>query len=63
MIGSELRAALARLASDDPIRSLVELALGDDDPALTAAISRRLLTEIRAEKGFPKETTNHAGRD
>ncbi len=56
-LSSELRCALARLEAADPIRALVELAAEDDDPALTAAVARRLLGEIRVEK-----EGHHAGR-
>lgn len=46
----ELRRELARLEPGDPARSLVELVVDDPDPALTAAVARRLLAEIRAER-------------
>ncbi|MCL4308561.1 MAG: hypothetical protein M1606_00930 [Candidatus Thermoplasmatota archaeon] len=54
----ELGRALDRLPSGDRVRSLVELAVEDDDPALTAAVVRRLLAEVRREKSAAS-----AGRD
>jgi hypothetical protein len=53
-VTAELRRALARLEPNDPARPLVELVIEEDDPALTAAVVRRLLLEIRAEKGGPR---------
>lgn len=67
---AELRRALARLEPNDPARPLIELVIEEDDPALTGAVVRRLLAEIRAEKGGSRtetaaapETTRVAGQD
>lgn len=49
--GADLRRALGRLDPADPIRALIELVVEDDDPALTARIVRRLVSEIRRERG------------
>ncbi len=57
-----LRRAVERIPRDDPARALVELVLEDDDPALTSAVVRRLLAEIRSEKGGPRaESTADRG--
>ena len=49
--GADLRRALGRLDPTDPIRALIELVVEDDDPALAAGVVRRLLAEIRIERG------------
>lgn len=47
---SDLRRALSRLDPGDPAGPLVELASENADPTLTAAVVRKLLAEIRAER-------------
>ncbi len=49
-VSADLGRALARLEPGDPARSLVELAIEDPDPTLTAAVARKLLAEIHAER-------------
>lgn len=46
----EVRRAMDRIPRDDPTRALVELVLEDDNPTLLAAVIRRLVAEIRAER-------------
>jgi hypothetical protein len=47
---SELLRAMESLDFDDPARALALLAIHEDDPALFAAIIRRLVSEIRSER-------------
>lgn len=46
----EVRRQLGRLGSTDHARVWIELALAEDEPALTAAVVRRLLAEIQADR-------------
>lgn len=55
---SELRRCYDRLEPDDPARPLIDLAMENDSPEVLAAVIRRLLAEIRAERGDVKEPTN-----
>jgi hypothetical protein len=41
---------LNRLAPGDPARQMVELVFEFEDPAVTSAVVRKLLAEIRAER-------------
>jgi hypothetical protein len=50
-VTGETRRELARLPPDDPLRPVVEFALSDPDPAVTAAVVSKLLQEINAEIG------------
>ncbi len=51
VLSAALRQALARLEPNDPARPMVELVFEVDDPAVTSAVVRKLLAEIRAERG------------
>jgi hypothetical protein len=42
--------SLRRLAPDDPARPMVELIFEIQDPAVTSAVVRKLIAEIRAER-------------
>lgn len=46
----ELMRAMESLGPDDPARALALLALDEENPALCAAIVRRLVSEIHAER-------------
>ncbi len=50
-LSTELRRALARLEPGDPVTPMVELVFEIDDPAVTFAVVRRLLAEIRTQRG------------
>ena len=43
--------ALRLLPQDDPVRPMVELVFEAEEPAVTSAVVRKLLTEIEAERG------------
>jgi hypothetical protein len=50
-IPADVSRALAPLDPNDPIRHLVRFAAESDEPAVVAAIVRRLVTEIQSERG------------
>ncbi len=64
---NETLRALAGLEQDDRARLLVELALETDEPAVTAAVVRRLIAEIRTERdrtrrGAVPQDLNHGAK-
>lgn len=50
-IPASVRRALANLEPDDQVLPMVELVFEVDDPAVTSAVVRKLLAEIRAQRG------------
>jgi hypothetical protein len=49
-VPASVRHALGKLAPDDPVRPIVELVFQFEDPAITSAVVRKLLDELRAER-------------
>jgi hypothetical protein len=45
-----VRNVLGKLAPDDPVRPMVELVFQFEDPAVTSAVVRKLLDELRVER-------------
>ena len=55
--------ALRPLALDDPARAWVELVFEAEDPAVTLAVVRKLVSEARAEQGGPRTVGAAGGQE
>jgi hypothetical protein len=60
---SELERHLSRLPPDDPVRPLAQLAAESEEPALLAAVVRKLLLELHAERTGPRARGAVTGRE